>query len=173
MPQGRADPAPTRTPACLRLRARRWTQAPFPESSTGPSSRTGCGGHQPVSGLAAGQHGRASGSNRVACQVEGTGIVDLGNPATPALLGIAHAELAAPWEDLASRRIEPPTWARACWRRALRRGTGPSGTVLSDSPRDSPRNPCDPNGSRYCRMLRRIPRPSCHAGYFTKWKSPN
>jgi RES domain-containing protein len=56
----------------------------------------------------------------VAYRVECAAVLDLRDPATLAALDIAHADLAAPWEDLASRRIEPPIWALA--RRSLAAG---------------------------------------------------
>jgi RES domain-containing protein len=46
----------------------------------------------------------------VAYEVDCEGIVDLTDPAERYRLGIAHDDLACPWEDLASRSIEPPSW---------------------------------------------------------------
>jgi RES domain-containing protein len=49
----------------------------------------------------------------VAYRVECAAILDLGDPDTLSRLGIGAADLAAPWEDLASRGLEPPTWTLA------------------------------------------------------------
>lgn len=40
-------------------------------------------------------------------------VVDLTDSAVQAALGISHQTLACPWEDLASRGPEPPTWEMA------------------------------------------------------------
>jgi RES domain-containing protein len=46
---------------------------------------------------------------RVAC----TAILDLTDPDPLARLGVTGADLATPWEDLASRGLDPPTWTLA------------------------------------------------------------
>jgi RES domain-containing protein len=49
----------------------------------------------------------------VGYRVDCTGIVDLTNPAVHQTLGIDLNILACPWEDLAERGLEVPTWRLA------------------------------------------------------------
>lgn len=49
----------------------------------------------------------------VAYAVDCADMADLTDPATLAALEIAPADLACPWEDLASRRQDPPSWRLA------------------------------------------------------------
>ncbi len=71
----------------------------------------------------------------VAYRVDCAALIDLTDAATLTALGIAADALATPWEDLASRGIEPPTWAlarrliavgaAACLAPSFAPGTGP------------------------------------------------
>ena len=49
----------------------------------------------------------------VAYRVQCAAILDLSDANTLKQLGVVSADLAAPWEDLASRGLEPPTWTLA------------------------------------------------------------
>jgi RES domain-containing protein len=49
----------------------------------------------------------------VAYQVDCADMVDLTDPVVLATWGIAGADLACAWEDMADRGIEPPSWALA------------------------------------------------------------
>ena len=53
--------------------------------------------------------------------VDCDGVADLTEPATCAALNVSEADLAGPWEDLAARGLEPPSWALA--RRLIAAGT--------------------------------------------------
>jgi RES domain-containing protein len=56
---------------------------------------------------------RAQPMTLVAYRVDCAAIVDLTDPDTLPPLGVAAADLAAPWEDLAVRGLDPPTWVLA------------------------------------------------------------
>jgi RES domain-containing protein len=49
----------------------------------------------------------------VSYQVDCENIADLSDPGVQLAAGTSAVELACPWEDLASRRIDPPTWTLA------------------------------------------------------------
>ena len=49
----------------------------------------------------------------VAYRVQCAAMLDLSDANTLKQLGVVSADLAAPWEDLASRGLEPPTWTLA------------------------------------------------------------
>lgn len=57
----------------------------------------------------------------VVYRADGAAILDLTDPDTLSRLGIGAADLAAPWEDLASRGLEPSTWTLT--RRLVAAGT--------------------------------------------------
>lgn len=48
-----------------------------------------------------------------ACAVDCADVADLTDPGTCAALGVGDADLACPWEDLAARGLDPPSWALA------------------------------------------------------------
>lgn len=48
-----------------------------------------------------------------AYEVDCADVADLTDPAQCAALGVAPGDLACAWEDLASRRLTPPSWALA------------------------------------------------------------
>jgi RES domain-containing protein len=76
----------------------------------------------------------------VAYRVVCAAIVDLSDPDTLTTLTITAVELASPWEDLAARGQEPPTWtlarrliadgARGCLAPSYAPGTGPADRCL-------------------------------------------
>lgn len=97
---------------------------------------------------------------RVSCAA----IVDLSDPDTLSSLAITAAELAGPWEDLASHGLDPPTWtlvrrlidagAQGCLAPSFAPGTGPADRNLIL---------WDRNGNPDCRVeviddLGRLPR---------------
>nr|WP_299543864.1 RES domain-containing protein [Phenylobacterium sp.] len=45
-----------------------------------------------------------------AYEVDCADVIDLADVDTRSGHGVTHADLACPWEDLASRGIEPPSW---------------------------------------------------------------
>jgi RES domain-containing protein len=56
-----------------------------------------------------------------AYEVDCEDVADLTDPATVAKLGVSISDLSCPWEDLASRKLMPPSWELA--RDLIARGT--------------------------------------------------
>ena len=56
-----------------------------------------------------------------ACQLDCDDVIDLTSPGERTRLGIAEADLACAWEDLAARGFTPPSWSLA--RRLIGQGT--------------------------------------------------